>query len=93
MKHLEKYTGLGLHILEGLGTSENVSSEQIRERKEISEFDELQSIIDTAKKLTSSTVNEIYGRNWRRTKNKKRKNWKNVNLTFREEWKNEGEQR
>ena len=36
MKHLEKYTGLGLHILEGLGTSENVSSEQIRERKEIS---------------------------------------------------------
>ena len=93
LQELEGEASRKIYILEGLGTSENVSSEQIRERKEISEFDELQSIIDTAKKLTSSTVNEIYGRKKKKTKNKKRKNWKNVNLTFREEWKNEGEQR
>ena len=51
----------------------SVVSNSEEEEKYLSEFDELQSIIDTKmlkiRQLTSSTMNEIYGRNWRRRKN------------------------
>ena len=51
----------------------SVVSNSEEEEKYLSEFDELQSITDTKmlkiRQLTSSTMNEIYGRNWRRRKN------------------------
>ena len=50
----------------------SVVSNSEEEEKYLSEFDELQSITDTKmlkiRQLTSSTMNEIYGRNWRRRK-------------------------
>lgn len=82
-------------------TSAVINSEE--EEKYLSEFDKLQSIIDTAK----NTKIDLEYRKWhirakleekkqQETKNEKnvnvtfREKWKDVNMTFKEKWKGEG---
>ena len=62
------------------------------EEKYLSEFDQLQRIIDMTQdvKIDLGYRERNDGKNWRKRKKKKQKSEKNVNVTFREKWKKEG---